>query len=58
VTRTAASPGYVFGPDNRLQHDIAGMLGNDSWDYIVGTYEKDAGRTTSASISTTPVSLR
>jgi biopolymer transport protein ExbB len=34
---------YLFGPDNRLQHDIAGTLGNGSWGYIVGTYEKDAG---------------
>ena len=34
---------YLFGPDNRLQHDIAGTLGNGSWGYIVGTYDKDAG---------------
>jgi hypothetical protein len=27
----------------RLQHDIAGTLGNGSWAYIVGTYDKDAG---------------
>ena len=27
----------------RLQHDIAGALGNGSWGYIVGTYDKDAG---------------
>jgi hypothetical protein len=34
---------YLFGPDSRLQYDIAGMLGNGSWGYIVGTYDKDAG---------------
>jgi Concanavalin A-like lectin/glucanases superfamily len=34
---------YLFGPDSRLQHDIAGTLGNGSWGYIVGTYDKDAG---------------
>jgi hypothetical protein len=34
---------YLFGPDNRLQYDIAGTLGNGSWGYIVGTYDKDAG---------------
>jgi len=30
-------------PDNRLQYDIAGTLGNSGWGYIVGTYDKDAG---------------
>jgi hypothetical protein len=49
---------YLFGPNNRLQYDIAGTLGNGSWGYIVGTYDKDAARTTSVSISTAPVSLR
>jgi hypothetical protein len=34
---------YLFGPDNRLQYDIAGTLGNGSWGYIVGTHDKDAG---------------
>jgi hypothetical protein len=34
---------YLYGPDNRLQHDIAGTLGNGAWGYIVGTYDKDAG---------------
>jgi hypothetical protein len=34
---------YLFGPDNRLQYDIAGILGNGAWGYIVGTYDKDAG---------------
>jgi hypothetical protein len=34
---------YLFGPDNRLQHDIAGTLGNGRWGYIVGIYDKDAG---------------
>jgi hypothetical protein len=34
---------YLYGPDNRLQHDIAGTLGNGTWGYIVGTYDKDAG---------------
>jgi hypothetical protein len=34
---------YLFGPDNRLQYDIAGALGNGVWGYIVGTYDKDAG---------------
>jgi len=33
----------IYGPDNRLQYDIAGTLGNGSWGYIVGTYDKDAG---------------
>jgi hypothetical protein len=28
----------------RLQYDIAGTLGNRSWGYIVGPYDKDAGR--------------
>jgi hypothetical protein len=27
----------------RRQHDIAGTLGNGSWAYTVGTYDKDAG---------------
>jgi hypothetical protein len=34
---------YLFGPENRLRYDIAGTLGNGSWGYIVGIYEKDAG---------------
>jgi hypothetical protein len=34
---------YLFGSENRLQYDIAGTLGNGSWGYIVGIYEKDAG---------------
>jgi hypothetical protein len=34
---------YLYGPDSRLQHDIAGTLGNGAWGYIVGTYDKDAG---------------
>jgi Concanavalin A-like lectin/glucanases superfamily len=33
---------YLFGPENRLQYDIAGALGNGSWGYIVGTYDKEA----------------
>ena len=33
-----------------LEHDIAGTLGNGSSGYIAGTYDKDAGPTTSASI--------
>jgi hypothetical protein len=37
---------YLYGPDTRLQHDIAGALGNGSWGYIVGTYDKDAGPNT------------
>ena len=41
---------YLFGPDNRLQYDIAGTRGNGTWGYIVGSYDKDAGRTTNASI--------
>ncbi len=32
---------YLFGPDNRLQHNIGGTLGNGTWG--VGTYDKDAG---------------
>jgi hypothetical protein len=28
---------------HRLQHDIAGALGNGSWGYVAGTYAKDAG---------------
>jgi hypothetical protein len=40
---TQASPGTSTAPDNRLQPDIVGTLGNGSWGYIVGTYEKDAG---------------
>jgi hypothetical protein len=34
---------YLYGPDNRLQYDIAGTPGNGSWGYIVGSYGKDAG---------------
>jgi Concanavalin A-like lectin/glucanases superfamily len=34
---------YLFGPNSRLQYDIAGTLGNGSWGYIVGTYDNDAG---------------
>ena len=30
---------YLYGP-----HNIAGTLGNGSRGYIVGTYDKDAGR--------------
>jgi hypothetical protein len=41
---------YLYGPDSRLQHDIAGILGNGTWGYIVGTYDKDAGPGNSASI--------
>jgi Domain of unknown function (DUF2341) len=41
---------YLFGPDNRLQYDIAGALGNGGWGYIVGTYDKTPARTTSGSI--------
>ena len=26
----------AFGPDDRLQHDIAGTLGNRAWGYIGG----------------------
>jgi hypothetical protein len=33
---------YLFGPDNRLQHDIAGALRNGSWGYIVGTSTRRA----------------
>jgi hypothetical protein len=43
---------YLFGPDNRLQHDIAGTLGNGAWGYIVGTYDRDAGPNNSVSTST------
>ena len=42
---------YLFGPENRLQHDIAGTLGNGSWGYIVGTYDKDAGAEQPAPLS-------
>jgi hypothetical protein len=28
----------------RLQHDIAGTLGNESWGYGVATHDKDAGQ--------------
>jgi hypothetical protein len=34
---------WYLGPENRLQYDIAGTLGNGAWGYIVGTYDKDAG---------------
>jgi Concanavalin A-like lectin/glucanases superfamily len=34
---------YLYGPDSRLQHDIANALGNGSWGYIAGTYDRDAG---------------
>jgi hypothetical protein len=34
---------HLFGPDNRLQDDIAGTLGIGAWGYIVGPYDKDAG---------------
>jgi hypothetical protein len=49
---------YLFGPDNRLQHDIAGTLENGAWGYIVGIYDKTRAPTTSASISTARVSHR
>jgi hypothetical protein len=39
---------YLYGLDNRLQHDIAGTLKNGSWGYIAGTYDKDAGTNVSA----------
>jgi hypothetical protein len=42
---------FLYGPDTRLQHDIAGTLGNGAWGYIVGT----AGPGTSVSISTARV---
>ena len=41
--RCSCSPGISLGPDNWLQHDIAGTLGNRAWGYTVGTYDKDAG---------------
>lgn len=41
---------YLFGPDNRLQYDIAGTLGNGSRGYIVGTDDEDSGPATSVSI--------
>jgi len=28
---------YLFGPDNRLQYDTAGCLGDGAWGYIVVT---------------------
>jgi hypothetical protein len=34
----------AFGSDDRLQHDIAGTLGNGSWGYIISTSDKDAGQ--------------
>jgi hypothetical protein len=34
---------HLFGPDNRLQYASAGTLGNGSWGYIVGIYDKDVG---------------
>ena len=34
---------FLYGPDNRLQHDIAGTLGNETWGYVLGTCDKDAG---------------
>ena len=49
VTATAPSSDqplgswYLYGPDSRLQCDIAGTLRNGIWNYIVGTYDKDAG---------------
>jgi hypothetical protein len=33
----------LFGPENRLQCDIAGTLGNGAWGYIVDTCDKDVG---------------
>jgi hypothetical protein len=41
----------AFEPDDPLQHDIAGTLGNGSWGYIVGTYDKDAGPRQPTSLS-------
>jgi len=43
ITTSGGFSWYIFGPDNRLQYDVAGALGNGSWGYIVGTYDKDAG---------------
>ena len=34
-------PGYLTAMP--MQHDLAGTLGNGSWGYTVGTYDKDAG---------------
>jgi MSHA biogenesis protein MshQ len=34
---------YLYGPDNRLQYDIVGTLGNGAWGYIAGAYDKYAG---------------
>ena len=48
----------AFGSDDRLQHDIAGTLGNGAWGYMVGTYDKTPAPTTSASISPAPATLR
>jgi hypothetical protein len=48
----------AFGPDDRLQHDIAGTRGNGAWDYLVGTMKRTPGPTTSVSISPAPATLR
>jgi hypothetical protein len=40
----------AFWPDDRLQHDIAGTLGNGSWGYIVDTYERTPASTTNVAI--------
>jgi hypothetical protein len=42
TTTAAASPGTSSSPTT-LQYDIAGTLGNGTWGYIVGSYDKDAG---------------
>ena len=41
---------YFFRPDNRLQYDIAGTLGNGACGHIIGTYDKDAGPERPASL--------
>jgi len=34
---------YTYGPNHRLQHDIASELGAGVWGHIVGTYDQDNG---------------
>ncbi len=41
---------YLFGPENRLQYDIAGTLGNCSWAISSAPTIRTPGPTTSVSI--------
>ena len=49
---------YLFGPENRLQYDVAGTLGNGAWGYMSAPTTRTRAPTISVSISMARVSRR